>query len=136
VIKTAEKLELSNVIFDELPYEELANLYSISYASIVSVRDIPVTRAMLPAKILPSLSCEVPVIYSGGGEAADLIDQGDCGICVRPEDGKSLAEAITLLASDPQARAKMGLAGRKLMVSEYDWKDIATRWVHQLGIEQ
>ena len=137
VIKRAEKLELSNVIFDELPFKELANIYSISYASIVPVRDIGVTRSMLPAKILPSLSCGVPVIYSGGGvEAADLINHGKCGICVRPEDGKSLVEAITLLASDPKGRAKMGLAGRELIVSEYNWKIIVTRWVHQLGIER
>ena len=92
---------------------------------------------MLPAKILPSLSCGVPVIYSGRGvEAADLINQGKCGICVRPEDGKSLVEAITLLASDPKGHAKMGLAGRELIVSEYEWKIIVTRWAHQLGIER
>jgi glycosyltransferase involved in cell wall biosynthesis len=136
MIKTAENLELPNVIFDELPYEKLADIYSITYAAIASVLDIPVTRTMLPAKIMPPLSCGVPVIYAGEGEAADLINTNNCGICARPEDGEGLAEAITQLAADPKDRNKKGLAGRTVVVSEYDSKVIVTRWCHQLGIER
>ena len=68
--------KLDNVIFGTSPYEEMDQLYSIAFASIATLRNIEVAKGMRLSKIFPSLSCGVPVIYSGFGEAADL-NQGD-----------------------------------------------------------
>ena len=100
IIELAQTLRLQNVIFDQSPYGEMNNLYSICYASIATLRDVEVAKAMRLSKIFPSLSCGVPVIYSGHGEAADVISTHQCGICVRPEDPEKLAAAINRLASD------------------------------------
>ena len=73
IIRRAEDLKLTNVIFGQSPFEETDSLYSISYASVATLRKIEVAKSMRLSKIFPSLSCGVPVIYSGDGEAADLI---------------------------------------------------------------
>ena len=135
IIELAQTLRLQNVIFDQSPYGEMNNLYSICYASIATLRDVEVAKAMRLSKIFPSLSCGVPVIYSGHGEAADVISTHQCGICVRPEDPEKLAAAINRLASDVSARDAMGQTGRKLVESQYSWNVIVGRWLRELGLE-
>ena len=134
IIRLAAELNLSNVIFGQSPYEEMDRLYSISYASIATLRDMDVAKSMRLSKIFPSLSCGIPVIYAGYGEAADVIRQNQCGIVVIPENPEKLAVAIEQLASDSAGRDYMGQAGRKFVESDYSWKVIVTRWICELGI--
>jgi glycosyltransferase involved in cell wall biosynthesis len=133
--KIAEARGLTNVIFGTSPYEEMDQLYSIAYASIATLRDLKVARAMRLSKIFPSLSCSVPVIYSGVGEAAELIQAHQCGLAVEPESPGALARAIRTLADDPGMRARFGRAGRALVEREYSWTAIVERWLSQLGME-
>jgi len=124
---------LTNVIFGQSPYEEMDQLYSIAYASIATLRKLDVAKGMRLSKIFPSLSCGVPVIYSGVGEAAQLLETNECGVVVEPEDPASLAQAILSLASDQIMRYKMGRAGRALVEREYSWSTIVERWLEEIG---
>ena len=94
IIKKAKDLNLRNIKFKQSPYSEMAELYSITYASIACLKNITVANQMRLSKIFPSLSCEVPVIYSGKGEAANIISLNKCGITVEPENPPELAKAI------------------------------------------
>jgi glycosyltransferase involved in cell wall biosynthesis len=126
--------KLDNVTFGTSPYEEMDELYSIAFASIATLRNIEVAKAMRLSKIFPSLSCGVPVIYSGFGEAADLIRATKCGMVVEPENPRLLAEAIQTLASRPEMRSDLGRSGRTLVEREYSWSAIVQRWLTSMGI--
>ena len=134
IIELAQAIRLQNVIFDQSPYEEMDNLYSISYASIATLRDVEVAKTMRLSKVFPSLSCGVPVIYAGCGEAADVIREHGCGITVEPENPERLAATIQQLAADPARRDSMGRIGRKLVESDYSWKVIVNRWLSELDM--
>ena len=123
---------LTNVIFGRSPYEEMDRLYSIAYASIATLRNIDVARSMRLSKVFPSLSCNVPVIYAGLGEAAEVISTNRCGVVVAPEHPALLAEAVVQLASDPALRDEMGRAGRLLVEREYSWPSIVERWMGEI----
>jgi glycosyltransferase involved in cell wall biosynthesis len=125
---------LTNMIFGQSPYEEMAQLYSIAYASVATLRQIEVAKSMRLSKVFPSLSCAVPVIYAGVGEAAELLEANKCGIVVAPEESALLAQAIVRLASDSTRRHEMGWAGRDLVAREYSWSTIVGRWLAELGI--
>jgi len=127
--------KLSNVVFGESAYDEMDRLYSIAYASIAVLRDIPVARSMRLSKVYPSLSCEVPVIYSGIGESADLISSTGCGMAVQPENPAKLAEAVLALASNVDLRNRMGRAGRDLVLKDYSWASIVDHWLEDIGVE-
>ena len=135
IIQLAEELRLSNVVFGQSPYEEMDRLYSISYASIATLRNLDVANQMRLSKVFPSLSCGVPVIYAGLGEAADVIRDNRCGVTVDPENPEKLAAAIEQLASDRVGRDGMGRAGRELVEADYSWKVIVKRWIQELGRE-
>ncbi len=129
----AAELKLTNVVFGESPYEEMADLYSIGYASIATLRKMEVAKAMRLSKVFPSLSCEVPVIYAGMGEAAELLQSQQCGLVTEPEDAARLAGAVVRLADDPGLRQRLGTAGRALVEVEYSWSAIVERWLKELG---
>jgi colanic acid biosynthesis glycosyl transferase WcaI len=125
---------LTNVIFGQAPYEELNQLYSIAYASIATLRKMDVAKNMRLAKVFPSLSCGVPVIYAGIGETAELLEANRCGLAVQPEEPAVLAQAVSQLASDEPLRDDMGRAGRGLVEREYSWSSIVGCWIKEIGI--
>ncbi len=111
----------------------MAQLYSIAYASVAVLRDMAVARQMRLSKVFPSLSCGVPVIYAGQGEAAELLAAHHCGVVVEPENPERLADAVLRLAADRSSREDMGRAGRQLVQAEYSWAAIVTRWLAEIG---
>ncbi len=120
---------LTNVRFPRISYEESAQLYSIASAAIATFRNVAVARRMRPSKLFPALSCGVPVIFSGCGEAADLIEHNECGLTVPPEDSAALAQAMMKLADDTDLRQQLGRNGRLLAEHEYSWSGIVERWL-------
>ena len=128
--------KLDSVIFGDSPYEEMDLLYSIAYASVATLRNIEVAQQMRLSKIFPSLSCGVPVVYSGLGEAAELIGSSNCGVVVEPENPQLLSDAILRLASTPDLRDELGRRGRALVEQEYSWSAIVERWLTEIGVER
>jgi glycosyltransferase involved in cell wall biosynthesis len=127
---------IDNVIFGTSPYEEMDQLYSIAFASIATLRNMEVAKGMRLSKIFPSLSCGVPVIYSGSGEAAELIRATQCGVVVEPENPAMLAKAIKTLVSQPETRSDLGRSGRVLVEREYSWPVIVQRWLAAIGLHK
>jgi glycosyltransferase involved in cell wall biosynthesis len=111
----------------------MSDLYSIAYASVATLRNISVAKDMRLSKIFPSFSCEVPVIYSGIGEGAELIVENNCGISVSSEDVSALAGAVIELANDPDTRRRMGRNGRDLVEKEYSWSVTLDKWLGELN---
>ena len=128
--------QLKNVVFGQSPYDEMDRLYSITYCSIATLRNMDVAKGMRLSKIFPSISCGVPVIYAGMGEAAEMIEKHECGITVEPERPELLAQAIEHLAEREPLRERLGRNGRDLIEGEYSWSLIIKRWLKELGIDR
>ena len=77
------------------------------------------------AVVLEAMSLGKPVIASDWGGPADYLDPS-CGILVHPVPRHSfaerLADAISVLANDPEARYGMGEAGIHKIKHEFDWE--------------
>lgn len=129
----AQAKRLTNVVFGNASYEETGKLYSIAYAAVATLRDLPVAKGMRLSKVFPALSCGVPVIYSGAGEAADLLVENNCGIKTPPEDAGALAAAMRSLARDPDRRNALGAEGRKVVEKRYSWATIVENWLLEVG---
>lgn len=128
----ARDFGLTNVVFAQSPFREMAQLMSISYASLVVMKDIPAAEKMRLSKTFPPLACGVPVIYSGRGESADMVVEHHCGVALPPQSAHELADAITRLADDPDLRDEMGRNGVALVERELSWNSIIQNWLGQL----
>tara|TARA_B100000073_G_C23733413_1_gene571530 strand:+ start:974 stop:2242 length:1269 start_codon:yes stop_codon:yes gene_type:complete len=128
----AKKLKINNVHFFQSPYDEMDKLMSITYASIVTLRDVPSARRMRLSKAIPPISCGVPVLYAGYGETLDILLKYKAGIAVEPENPDDLAKKIIKLAYDKDLRAEMSRNCRTLAKENFDWKTIINNWQNQI----
>jgi len=61
---------------------------------------------------LECMAAGTPVVVSRVGGLPDLVDHGNCGVVVEPQEPVELADAIRRLVDDPDLARRLGEAGR------------------------
>ena len=86
---------------------------------------LPSMRECGGAVVLEAMASAVPVIATKWGGPADYVTE-DTGILVPPatpnEFVSDLADAMLWMAKHPEARLRMGQAGRRRVQELYDWR--------------
>jgi glycosyltransferase involved in cell wall biosynthesis len=77
---------------------------------------------------IEAMACGCPVVAANTGGAPEAVIDGKTGFLVPPDDSQAVAAAIERVIGDPQARARLGSAGR-LRAEEYFAMDHYTRRV-------
>ncbi len=111
-----------------VPHDQIPGLYAEAEAAAVLLRDRPLFRRALPTKIFEAMGAGRPVLLSVGGEAADLIAEGSCGVAVPPDRPDRLAAAIAELAGDGVRAARLGAAGRRLAIGRFARRHALDQW--------
>lgn len=122
----AEKLGVADrVIFKPgMPHGELASCWaSADIGLFASIGDEGFSNSMAEA-----MASGLPVIataFSGNPETVG--NEGNCGLLVAPENAQALADALAMLASDPERRKRMGAAARQRIADNFTWGKVAQR---------
>lgn len=74
-----------------------------------------------PLKVYEYMAAGVAVVASAIGELPELLEGGN-GVTVPPGRVPALAEALTMLADDPELRNRLGRAGRDAAVATHGWQ--------------
>ena len=69
--------------------------------------------------LLESLACRIPVIASETGGIPEIINDKN-GLLIPPKDANRLSEAVKWIAENPDSGREMGIAGEKMVKTEYD----------------
>jgi glycosyltransferase involved in cell wall biosynthesis len=75
------------------------------------------TRGKAGYKLLQYMACGIPTVASSVGAGAALVRPGETGWLAADET--AWEEALTALIRDPEARRRMGHAGRELAEAEH-----------------
>jgi glycosyltransferase involved in cell wall biosynthesis len=78
-----------------------------------------------PVAVKEAMACGLPVICSIIGGTPDLITSGVDGILVKQGDEPAIAAALVHLATDIDARRRIGVAARERAVREFDTSQTA-----------
>jgi len=73
----------------------------------------------LPLTILEAMAAGLPSVASNVGGIPEAIQDGVSGLLVPPGDSCRLAEALSLLLSDPATRVRMGDAARERLLQSF-----------------
>jgi glycosyltransferase involved in cell wall biosynthesis len=80
-----------------------------------------------PLKIFEAMAMGKPVIASAQGQICELITDEESGLLYPPGDLSALVERIERLLDDVELRRGLGRNARKIMETQYTWKDNAER---------
>jgi len=92
----------------------------------------------LPVSILEAMALELPVIAPALGSFRNLIQNGESGILVDPDNADQLAASIRSLFEHPETRTKIGKEARHTVEEKYSIKTLAakTQALYQSLLEQ
>lgn len=87
-------------------------------------------REAHPLALLEAMACGLPVIASRlAGSTDAVIDDGVNGCLVAPDDEAAVTKALSALLQDPARAREMGIRARDTVVSRYDIRQTAERWL-------
>lgn len=130
LIEAAERMKLKNVQFlPFLPHDDVPKLYASSDVCLVPLRR-GLTEESVPSKVFSILGAAKPLIASvdEGSDTWRFVQDAECGLCIKPEDPRALAEAIISLYHDRELGIRMGLNGRKFVENNFSRQKIARQY--------
>lgn len=133
LVDLVRSLNLDNNVkfLDLIEYNDLPILYSnaICYLSCSTDKMLGTTSSNLPVK--ESLACGTPALRANI-TTEDVVDRKS-GFLIDPRDAVEVAKNIGYLIDNPKTAKKMGLAGRKRIVKEYKWQQVADIIIREIG---
>ena len=76
----------------------------------------------VPVVLMEALATGVPVVTTQIAGIPELVEDGVSGFLVPPGRADRLADALAVLADDPDGRRRMGEAGRRRVLADYNVK--------------
>ena len=109
---------------DGLPAAEIA--------ALLASAEVACTPSRYEGFSLPTLeamSCATPLVVTRAGAIPEVVGPPGTpcspALIVPPGDPVALADALAGLLDDPEARARLGAAGRRRAVERFDWEAVA-----------
>ena len=132
----AKNLNLGNVVFvDQIDKQQLPEYYALADVILVTLRDLPLFRSVIPSKIFEIMAMGRPILISVDGESRKLVEQAKAGIFSEPEKAQMMSDKILYLKENPQVRQTLGNNGRKFVEEHFDRNRLADRYqalIHRL----
>jgi len=118
--------ELKNVEVDNrfIPHDEVPNLFR--RASLVV---IPYIEASQSGVIALAYAFSKPVVVTEVGSLPEVVDEGETGFIVSPNNHEALAEAIVKILENPNLRKNMVKSIYVKAIGELSWENVARKTV-------
>lgn len=117
----AEQYGLDNVKFlGNHKMKTVIEVVNSCDASITTFKNLPILATNSPNKLFDSLSAGKPIIVNSAGWTKDMVEQGDCGFFVDPENPAALADKLIEVKDKKELLDKWGKNARRLSEEVYD----------------
>jgi colanic acid biosynthesis glycosyl transferase WcaI len=131
LVRTAR--DLPNIHFLPLqPADRLGELLAMADIHVLP-QNLGAADLVLPSKLSGMLASGKPVIAACRSltELASVVSK--CGIVVQPENAEDLAKAVSNLAEDPRARARLGRRARAYAEAHFEREVVLMRTFGELA---
>jgi colanic acid/amylovoran biosynthesis glycosyltransferase len=103
---------------------EVARLLAASDAAVLaSHHGAKGRREGIPVALMEAMACGLPVVSTAISGIPELVESGRTGYLVPPRYPVGLADSLQALAADASLRRRMGSAGRKKVLDEFNLHD-------------
>jgi glycosyltransferase involved in cell wall biosynthesis len=132
--KKASESGLKNIRFyPSQPRQKMSQIQALWDIALVPLKDIPLFDGARPSKMFELMAGQIPFIFCGKGEGAELALKSGCAKVVPPENPAKLADAILELSNlSLENRKEMGLKGREFVINSYNRAKLAEMFLAKL----
>ena len=107
LLKLKEQLQLSNVtMLDPVPKEEVKKYISVLDVCLINLRKSDLFKTVIPSKIFENAAMRIPIMMGVEGEAKDIIESYNAGVCFTPENEEEFISKLDKLLSDSEKYAE------------------------------
>lgn len=127
IIEIASALSLENITFlDPIAKEEVPRYLSIIDISLAPLRKSDTFKTVIPSKIFEASAMQKPTLLGVEGQAQEIIEEYNAGLCFEPENEKDFIAKVNLFKND-QTIYKNCQEGCNHLAKEYDRKKLANK---------
>jgi glycosyltransferase involved in cell wall biosynthesis len=127
--------QMMQELFTPKALQKVSYLGSIPYQEIKKQIDLatvcvfPSFAEALPVSWIEAMALQKPIVASTIGWAKEVIQEGEEGFLVHPQDHKRYAERILELLESPELQKSFGIAARKKVVDQFSMEVVAQQSV-------
>lgn len=133
LVRMRDEWGLSNVLMlPQQPKEMMPSILAATDASLVLLRKTDLFKTVIPSKIFEAMAMERAIVLGVEGESRQIIEEGECGICIEPENSNELADALVRLRENPALAESLGKNGRTFVQESFNREILAMRYLKLL----
>ncbi len=130
LMERSQTLGLGNITFlSAQPREKIPELYHLSDAAMVLLRNVPLFHHARPSKLFELMASGIPVILGAIGEVQDIVEEAHAGICIEPENPIQLSDAIVELYADPTRLDEFRSGGREYVLVNSNRRTLSEQYL-------
>jgi len=127
IVEIAEKLKLKNVTFlDPISKEEVPRYLSIADISLAPLKKEDNFKTVIPSKIFEASAMDKPTLLGVEGQAQEIIEKYNAGLCFEPENEVDFIEKLSTLKNNKIIYEECQ-AGCKELAHDFDRKLLAEK---------
>ncbi|MDB4419306.1 glycosyltransferase family 4 protein [bacterium] len=111
------------------PKQDMPRYLAASDVCLVHLKNTELFKTVLPSKIFEACAMERPIILGVEGNAAEVVQEAQAGICIEPENEIELVAALRRLHADPELCQHYGRSGRSHVLEHYDRDQLAADYL-------
>jgi phosphatidylinositol alpha-1,6-mannosyltransferase len=118
----------------DVPDCDLPGLYNCAEVYLGLSRSTDLDVEGFGISLVEASACSVPVVAARSGGIPDAVREGETGLLVDAERPEVVAEAVRLLLNNADMAKRLGVEGRRMVESFYNW-DRVTSDMMRIGEE-
>jgi len=127
IVEIAQNLKLTNVTFlNPVSKDEVPRYLSIVDASLAPLKKEENFKTVIPSKIFEASAMQKPTLLGVEGQAQEILEKYNAGICFEPENKKDFIKKVLILKNDKQCYTAC-LNGCKILANDFNRKKLAKK---------
>lgn len=130
LLELKNKLGITNVtLLDPVSKQEVKRYISILDVALINLRKSALFTTVIPSKIFENAGMEIPILMGVDGEARQIVEHYEAGLCFAPESEDDFKRQLDRLLSDPILYEQCKAGCRKL-ANDFDRKLLAKQMLN------
>ena len=127
IVELANSLALKNITFlDSITKDEVPRYLAICDISLAPLKKEDNFKMVIPSKIFEASAMQKPTLLGVEGQAQEIIEKYNAGLCFEPENEADFIQKVMLLKNDPAIYHELQKGCVKL-AEAYDRKKLAAQ---------